>query len=366
MKRFVAAALAALLLLCFTSALASSPGSAADPLVSLEYIKNTLYPALVSEIKTLAGNAVGSLYAKATKDAEQIYSDAMLRLGGLEGYDYAGSYTAVGLPIGKTAELVTGSTVVLAAGSAALQVTRGTVVNISTGTEVPNGTALTPDQRYFCAEDTAATVASSADAVCLIDGYYKTSGSVIENPFTDVRITDWYFTAVNYAGENNLFKGTSATAFSPQDSMTRGMFVTVLYRLAGKPAISSATTFPDTALTTEYFHDAVIWASMNNIVTGYDDGMFYPNALITREQMAVIMYRYAAHAGHSTAATDTGVYGSFPDQGSVSAFAGDAMKWAVSARLINGSDGSLLPQNTATRAQVAQIILNFCRYTANT
>jgi hypothetical protein len=361
MKRIVAAVLAVALLVCFTTALAA-PGSPSDPLVSLNYIKNTYYPALLGEFKTLADNAVKALYDDAAAKAQKKYDDAVIQLGGYEGYKFAGSFTPVSIPLGKTTELVTGSTFVLVSGSASLQVSKGTVINISTGTEVGSG-GVSTNQRYFCAENTAAVFTASADAVCLVDGYYKTTGSVIvnQNKFKDVRAADWYYTAVNHVTDNNLFTGTSATTFSPEASMTRGMFVTVLYRLANKPAISSVSIFSDVTNTSDYYYHAVVWANANKIVTGYDDGRFHPDDPITREQMAVIMYRYAAYAGQGTTAGSGTAFDQFPDKGSVSVFATDAMKWAVASKLINGADGRLLPQNTATRAQVAQIIMNFSR-----
>ncbi len=361
MKRLIAVLLAAVLLICFTSALASAPGSPSDPLISLAYIKDTFYPALKSDIENLIGSTIGALYDTAGKKADQIYGDAMRLLGGMEGYSFAGSFTAYSIPSGKTAELVTGSSFILASGEAALQITRGAVINVSTGEEVPSGAALAVNQRYLCAEDTTAVFSSPTVAYCLIDGYYKTTGSPIVNPFRDVGMSDWFFPAVNYAGEKGLFTGTTPTTFSPQAPMTRAMFVTVLHRLAGKPAVPAATVFSDVANPAEYYYDAVNWANLNKIVTGFDDGKFHPDELITREQMAVIMHRYASYAGYSTIPTDTAAFEQFPDKGSVSDFAVDAMKWAVSQRLINGSDGYLLPKNTATRAQVAQIIMNFSR-----
>jgi hypothetical protein len=142
------------------------------------------------------------------------------------------------------------------------------------------------------------------------------------------------------------------------------MFVTVLHRLAGKPAVTAASAFPDVADTSQYYYSAVIWANANLIVTGYSDGKFHPNDSITREQMALIIWRYATSAGYDTTPSNTSIYDSFSDKGSVSAYAQDAMKWATSAGVINGSDGKLIPKSTATRAQVAQIVLNFCQKVA--
>ncbi len=363
MKRFIAAALVLLLLVTLTPTLASDPGSASDPLISLSYITGTFVPTTISDCNTLASNTLGAVYTSAENELQSAYDTYMLRAGGYSGYTFAADFTPISLPLGTTAELVTGSTFILTSGTAALQISAGTVINISTGIEVPTGASLSLNQRYFCAEDTIAVITSSSSSTCQIDGYYKTTGSaiVISNKFLDVSSADWFYDAVIFASENGLFTGTSDTAFSPQNSMTRGMFVTVLYRLAGKPAVSAASVFPDVGSNTLYYYDAVVWANANNIVTGYEDGKFRPDNLITREQMAVIMYRYASYAGYSILIADTSKYDAFPDTSAVSSFAADAMKWSTSSGLINGSDGKLLPQNTASRAEVAQIILNFCR-----
>jgi len=362
MKRIIAAALSFLLLLCMTTAYGAAPGTAADPLVSLSYVNNTFLPSLQNESSALAGSAVAKIYSEAGDNLRTAYNGYLAQLGGLTGYTFAPTFTPLYLPSGTTAGLITGTTFILTSGSADLLIQNGTVINISTGNEISSGT-LVPNQRYFCAENTTAIVTATSDATGQVDGYYTTTGSVVTSsiPFLDVRNADWFFDAVSYVTARNLFTGTSQTAFSPQNSMTRGMFVTVLYRLAGKPAVFSASVFPDVGDASAYYYNAVVWAHQNNIVTGDTDGRFYPDRSITREQMAVIISRYAVYAGYSTAPADTSVFDAFPDKGSVSPYATEALKWAAGAGLINGSDGKIVPKGTATRAQVAQIILNFCR-----
>jgi hypothetical protein len=250
---------------------------------------------------------------------------------------------------------------VLVSGSATLTVKSGTVINISAGQEVPSGTSLIAGQRYFCAEDTAAVITATADTVCQLDGYYTTTGSPVTSPmaFLDVRNGDWYFGAVSYVTGKSLFTGTSPATFNPLGSMTRGMFVTVLWRLAGKPPVAGSSIFPDVTDASQYYYSAVVWANSSRVVTGYSDGRFHPDEAITREQMAAIISRYAGYAGYSTSAGGD-VFNTFPDKGSVSSYAVDAMKWATSAGVVSGSDGLLAPKSTASRAQVAQIVLNFC------
>jgi hypothetical protein len=133
----------------------------------------------------------------------------------------------------------------------------------------------------------------------------------------------------------------------------------VLYRLAGQPAVTSSTVFSDVP-PNRYYTSAVSWANANNIVTGYE-GKFMPDTLITREQMAVILYRYAAFAGFGAPYANTAAFDSFSDKASVSGYAAEAVKWAAYNSLLSGVNGKILPNNTASRAEVAQIILNYCQ-----
>jgi len=137
------------------------------------------------------------------------------------------------------------------------------------------------------------------------------------------------------------------------------MFVTVLHRLDGTPAAGTERAFNDVANPELYYYEAVAWANENKIVEGYGDGTFLPDRAVTREEMATIMYRYAGYKNHDMSSSDA-LFNSFPDKGDVSGYAVDPLCWAVTWRIINGSNGRLLPRNTATRAEVAQIILNYC------
>lgn len=359
MKRLAVIALVLLLLFCLTTAYAAAPGSSGDPLVSLNYINGTFKSATLQDGETAVNTAIGTTYSAASKELQEAYNGYLLRIGGIEGYAFAGAYTPISLPAGTSAKLITGSTFVLTAGTAAVQIEKGVVINISTGTEVVSASALTQNQRYFCAEDTVAQFAATSASTCLIDGYYQTGGTIIVNPvlFSDVRTTDWFYNAVKFAGENNLFKGTTPTTFAPQMTMSRAMFVTVLHRLAGQPASAATSAFSDVSAS-QYYAGAVNWASACNVVSGYN-GQFQPDMLVTREQMAAILYRYAAYAGYSTYYSNTAVFDSFSDKGSVSAYSVDAMKWATYNGVISGANGKLMPGNTASRAEVAQIIMNF-------
>ncbi len=173
--------------------------------------------------------------------------------------------------------------------------------------------------------------------------------------FMDVKASDWFKDAVAYAYENELMNGTSDMLFNPSGSLTRGQLVTILYRVAGEPAIEAPADFSDVP-TGKYFSNAVAWAAENGIVNGYNDGTFKPDNKITREQIATILYRYK-NPPEVAGTLD------FPDAEKVGTYARDAMTWAVSEGLITGikSNGvtTLAPKNTATRAQIATIIMRY-------
>ena len=177
-------------------------------------------------------------------------------------------------------------------------------------------------------------------------------------PFTDVSVNDWFYDAVAYVFDNGLMDGTAGTAFSPLMTTNRARVVTILWRLAGSPEPDAAPAFSDVAADS-WYTDAVAWASENGIVKGYSDTVFAPDDTVTREQLATILYRYVQHTGG-------GFQGAwaFPldyaDADQVSDWAYEAMCWCTMKSIINGVGGNTLnPQGSATRAEVAQILMNF-------
>ena len=173
-------------------------------------------------------------------------------------------------------------------------------------------------------------------------------------PFADVSGSDWFYNDVRYVYEKGIMDGTGADRFSPNVPLTRAMIVTILYRMAGSPSVSGSSDFTDVAAG-KWFAKAVAWAAANGIVNGYGSGLFGPNDPVTREQLAAILYRYAVYGG-MTAVTLEENLGSFADTAQLSAYAIQAMNWAVGQGLINGSGSNLVPKAQATRAQVAAII----------
>ena len=173
-------------------------------------------------------------------------------------------------------------------------------------------------------------------------------------PFADVSGSDWFYNDVRYVYEKGIMDGTGIDRFSPNAPLTRAMIVTILYRMAGSPSVSGSSDFTDVAAS-KWFAKAVAWAAANGIVNGYGSGLFGPNDPVTREQLAAILYRYAVYGG-MTAVTLEENLGSFADTAQLSAYAIQAMNWAVGQGLINGSGSNLVPKAQATRAQVAAII----------
>ena len=187
---------------------------------------------------------------------------------------------------------------------------------------------------------------------------YHNVVSVIGN-FSDVLVSDWFSKAVEFVSENKYFQGVSEHKFGPNEKMTRAMLVTVIGRVAQAEVSGLANIFEDVGANSWYC-GYVAWAAQNNIVGGVGNGVFAPNNNITREQIAVILMRYASYKGYSTDITSTEVYDSMTDTDKVSAYAVDAMKWATSNKIIGGSNGKLNPTGFATRSEVAQMIMNFC------
>ena len=172
------------------------------------------------------------------------------------------------------------------------------------------------------------------------------------NHFTDVTESAWYYDAVKFVSENDLMNGLSSTMFAPDANLSRAQFAQILYNKEGRPTVNSGSSFTDVAAG-DWYATAVAWAAANNIVGGYGNGRFGPNDNITREQLAVMLWRYA---GTPSANSDL----AFSDVGQISDFAQDAIRWAVENKILNGKGNNVLdPKGFATRAEVAQMLKNY-------
>ena len=177
--------------------------------------------------------------------------------------------------------------------------------------------------------------------------------------FKDVKENDWFYEAVSYAVENGLMSGMSEDIFAPNTPLTREMLAVVLYNVEGQPEGTEANTFTDVK-GDMWYTDAILWANENGIVAGYDNGAYGVGDLITREQFATILYRYAQFKGYDTTQGGMAVR-EFSDYENISDYARPAMAWAVNAGIMGGmDDGTLMPQGKATRAEAATMLMNFC------
>ena len=185
--------------------------------------------------------------------------------------------------------------------------------------------------------------------------YVRFSGSGL--PFADVPSGSWYYDDVAYVYDTGLMTGLTATAFGPNLSTTRGMIVTILWRMENEPAAKHGCPFADVRRGS-YYEQAIAWASENGIVTGFDASTFAPDRTITREQLAAILFRFAAYRGMD-AVTLRENLSSFQDQAAISAYAVSALNWAVGEGLMQGTGDKLEPTGSATRAQVAAMLRRF-------
>ena len=184
------------------------------------------------------------------------------------------------------------------------------------------------------------------------------AGAAVSTPFYDVASTSWYNEAVVYVYANKLMSGVDGNFFGPDVDASRGQIVTILYRLAGEPSVTQTNAFVDVP-TTAYYSSAVSWANKEGIVSGYGNGVFLPDGAITREQMAIIFYRFANYQKYDVTRTkDLSVYN---DNWQISSYAKDAVGWAVTTGLMNGTDSTTFnPTGLASRAVLAATLMRYC------
>lgn len=205
--------------------------------------------------------------------------------------------------------------------------------------------------------DTVYTFTMPASAVKVGVSYVKATETPSKTKFNDVSANDWFASAVDYVTGKGMMNGTADNTFSPKAHTTRGMVVTVLYRLENQPS-TSAASFTDVA-SGAYYANAVAWANANGIVSGYGSGKFGPNDKVTREQLAAILYRYAQYKKYDVSGAKS--LDGYTDAQSVSNYAVPALQWANAAGVVTGKSGSKLdPKGNATRAEVAAMLMRFC------
>ena len=265
---------------------------------------------------------------------------------------------------GDTITLNLGANLAWTGGSASFT---GTLIDTTDGKEIFDGN-LTVNHRYVAPQQVVITVTGD-NAAWSVEGEWLTTGKnaeedPVEPPvdppeptivFVDVPEGAWYYDSVYYVAEHGLFQGTGENAFSPHMTMTRGMLTTVLHRMAGSPEVTYSAAFTDVPDGT-WYTAGTVWAGQNGIVSG--GGEFYPNDVVTREQIAQMLYNYANLFGFDTSARAD--LSGFADVAEIGDQVYDAFSWLVSAEIFRGNDlNQLMPASGADRAQIATLLQRF-------
>lgn len=338
-RRLVSGGLAALVLAGMITAGFSAGQS--EALVSLSYLNGTFWDDLKATVKQETDKNTNALYQEIANQAGQGAESGFAARSGVNGDRVSGS---------------TGSGLIWSGGSAV--VSSGVLVDATVGAEVAAGGALSAGHRYLAGTDVVLAVASG-QAQWMVEGEWTVAhGDPVQEPlpFADVAPEDWYYGDVLFVYREKLFNGDSPTSFAPKNSMERRMMTTVLHRLAGEPAVGYSALFRDVP-DGEWYTAGTIWAGSVGVVSGVEPGVFAPMSNVTRQEIAVILYRYAERMGYDVSVSAS--LAGFRDQGDVASWGARAMSWAVGAGILNGSDGALLPGGDASRAQVAAMLHRF-------
>lgn len=362
MKKFLrplALAVAFVLLAAGSYAAVSGDGP-----VSLSYLVGTFMPQAVRAGNDVANEALEDTYDTAKSTLDQVHSQVS---GGAAVTSGQHSSTL------QRREWYDSQRICLGTGSGALLLEgyavvshNGAVVDVTTGTEVASGTALSANHRYLVGENTTAyvTIQSGYAAMGVQGSYTVDGGNKDAAPFLDVKQSDWYYAPVNYVYEKKLFSGMSEHTFGPKEPMTRAMLTTVLYQLAGAPAGEMASA--DVTLTdvpaSAWYAPYVKWAVSQGVTAGTGNGTFSPNMQVTREQVVVMLYSFAAN--YLGMDMDRGAdLSGYQDRDKVSSWALEAMSWAVGQGVVSGANNggvlTLNPQYNANRAEVATMLRSF-------
>ena len=368
-KRFLA------LVLCICIAIGavvsvSSAVSQTNTLISKSYLESVYRQELQVLISGRVGTGLAAVRSAALQALNFVAESyrSQLKPAGENEPDWLVSGDLVA-QIGVAKDTITlnvGSSLIWTGGSASFE---GVLIDTTSGEETSNGT-LAVNHRYVAPQQTVITVTSD-NAAWSAEGEWLTSGkNVEEDPvdppvdppapaivFIDVPEGVWYYDAVYYVAEHGLFQGTGGNAFSPDMTMTRGMLTTVLHRMAGSPEVTYSPVFTDVPDGT-WYTTGTVWAGQNGIVSASESGEFKPNDVVTREQIALMLYNYANLFGFDT--SGRGDLSGFKDEAGISAWARDAFSWSVSVGLFQGNDlNQLMPSHGATRSQIATLLQRF-------
>ena len=343
MKNKLLAGVLALAILMGGTGLAFA-GSQSQALVSLSYLTGTFWNDLKAAVKQ-----------EVDRDTTAIFNEAAAQAG------QAGNASGLSARSGVNGDVIAGtigSSLVWTSGSGIVRA--GALVDATAGVELGIGGTMAPGHRYLAGTDVTLVVASNT-AQWMAEGQWTvTAGDPVKlpaaMPFTDVVQGAWYYDDVAYVYEHELFNGVTGTSFSPAGKMQRCMMTTVLYRLAGEPVVGYTALFNDIP-DGQWYTAGTIWAGQRSVVTGVGNGRFNPFANVTRQEIAVILYRYAQRMGYDVSrSADLSRFG---DSGTVASWGREAVSWAIGAGILNGNNGMLLPNGDATRAEVSAMLHRF-------
>lgn len=353
MKRFIATILVLAMVACGGIAIAAG-GGAGDPLISLSYLIETVKSSVIDKTEARTQEKVG--------DTIQGYINRLENAATFQSSDMSHTPQFTEVVLGESVRLELGqfACYMPTGGKQVLRVSEGDVIDISTGELVADGTMLTLNHKYFAAENAVAGVVSySAEALGFIDGYYDIGEG------TDFVDNDMFYDMFGHWGSEYVYElynmgvvnGVDDHRFSPNTTVTRGMLVTILGRVYGIDTdLWAESGFTDVEID-KWYGPYVAWAQDTGIVEGYEDGTFKPETNITREQMALILMRFANHAGAALIETEAEP---FVDEDNISPWALDAVLYAQRTGLINGKDGNYFdPKGTATRAEMCTVTSRF-------
>lgn len=356
MKKIIALLLVLSLLICAGYAIAAG-GGPGDPLISLSYVRDIFMPSVLVAAENRLDKELESIDDEMSSRLDNIYDSSS------GGYNFSGGYSNLSFLKGGTLAMDELTSFVLTSGLANIAIDSGEVIDATTGQTVAAGSVLIPNHRYFAAEGSSAFIRMYDRSTGMIDGYYlaENSGTIPPNlQFIDVPIGHWANDYITYLADNGIVNGVGDSSYAPGGTVTRATFVTILGRL-NKIDISQylSTDFNDVDIDT-WYGPYIAWASQNGIVSGYGNGKFGPADNISREQMAVLIMRYADYAKVNLPPVTQAE--EFQDQDIISEYAGEAVKLAQTSGIINGKPGGIFdPKGTAARADISAVIFRFIK-----
>ncbi len=357
-KKIIAAVTAAALLLAVLGAALAAPGDSFDPFVTLSYLTNTFLPKMEKDLLEQA--------QKATAETEKAAFDRLDALAGsytaqAGGGQFADTFVRMTLSRNDRLDLPTGASILFEKGICNLVFASGSLIDVTAGKVITPENGLISGHRYIAAENTACSLTAVSDAVYLsVRGRYVSAPTgITHTPYTDLVKDDWYYDAVRFVYQENLISGATATEFSPNTNVNRAMVATALSRLDGLQSEVPAYGFTDVPMG-QWYSNPINWAANVGVINGIGDGTFAPLKDVTREQFCAMLYRYA----HNYLGLNVGTSGDmsvYSDRAKVNSYAEEAVAWAVGSGIMTGvTTTTLVPQGTATRAQMSIMLQRFC------